>query len=177
VVSVASFFVSRIDTLVDALLEKFAAEGNRQTELAKTARGQVAIASAKVAYQIFKEAFASSRFKKLAARGARVQRLLWASTGTKDKTYSDVKYMEALIGPQTVNTAPPETIDAYRDHGKPQARLEQDIDRARLLLEQLQRMGIDLDKVTQQLEDEGVQKFNAPFDTLMTSLVQKSRAT
>jgi transaldolase len=172
--SVASFFVSRIDALVDPLLEKLIAQGSKEVDLAKRARGQVAIASAKMAYQIYKEIFGSDRFRKLAARGARAQRLLWASTSTKNPDYSDVKYVEALIGPDTVDTAPLETLNAYRDHGEPEARLEQGVEEARRVLERLPELGIDIDKVTRQLEDEGVAKFNKPFDKLMEALTQKS---
>jgi len=172
--SVASFFVSRIDALVDPLLEKLIAQGSKEVDLAKRARGQVAIASAKMAYQIYKEIFGSDRFRRLAARGARAQRLLWASTSTKNPDYSDVKYVEALIGPDTVDTAPLETLDAYRDHGEPEARLEQGVEEARRVLERLPELGIDIDKVTRQLEDEGVEKFNKPFDKLMEALTQKS---
>jgi transaldolase len=174
VASVASFFVSRIDALVDPLLEKLAAQGGQQADLAKKMHGQVAIASAKMAYQIFKEIFGSFRFRKLAAQGARVQRPLWASTGTKNPDYSDVKYVEALIGPDTVNTAPMETLDAYRDHGKPKARLEEDVNEARWVLERLPELGIVIDHVTRQLEDEGVEKFDQPFDKLMKTLAQRS---
>jgi transaldolase len=174
VASVASFFVSRIDALVDPLLEKLAAQGGQQADLAKKVHGQVAIASAKMAYQIFKETFGSFRFRKLAAQGARVQRPLWASTGTKNPDYSDVKYVEALIGPDTVNTAPMETLDAYRDHGKPKARLEEDVNEARWVLERLPELGIVIDHVTRQLEDEGVEKFDQPFDKLMKTLAQRS---
>ena len=172
--SVASFFVSRIDALVDPLLEKLIAQGSKEVDLAKRARGQVAIASAKMAYQIYKEIFGSDRFRKLAARGARAQRLLWASTSTKNPDYSDVKYVEALIGPDTVDTAPLETLGAYRDHGEPEARLEQGVEEARRVLERLPELGIDIDKVTRQLEDEGVEKFNKPFDKLMEALTRKS---
>jgi transaldolase len=174
VASVASFFVSRIDALVDPLLEKLAAQGGQQADLAKKVHGQVAIASAKMAYQIFKEIFGSFRFRKLTAQGARVQRPLWASTGTKNPDYSDVKYVEALIGPDTVNTAPMETLDAYRDHGKPKARLEEDVNEARWVLERLPELGIVIDHVTRQLEDEGVEKFDQPFDKLMKTLAQRS---
>ena len=125
-----------------------------------------------MAYQIYKEIFGSDRFKKLTAQGARIQRLLWASTSTKNPDYSDVKYVEALIGPHTVNTAPMETLDAYRDHGDPKARLEQEVDEARSVLEGLPELGISIDNVTQQLEDEGVKKFNKPFDKLMETLAQ-----
>lgn len=170
VASVASFFVSRIDALVDPLLDKVITQGGKEADLAKKVQGHVAIASAKMAYQIYKEIFGSGRFKKLAAGGARVQRLLWASTSTKNPAYSDVKYVDALIGPDTVNTVPPETFDAYRDHGEPKSRLEQDIDEARRVLERLVELGISLDKMTQELEDEGVDKFNKPFDKLMATL-------
>ncbi len=134
---------------------------------------EVAIASAKMAYQIYKEIFGSERFRKLATQGARTQRLLWASTSTKNPNYSDVKYVEALIGPNTVNTAPLETLDAYRDHGEPEARLEQDVGDARWALEELPNVGVNIDNVTRQLEDEGVEKFNQPFDKLMATLAQK----
>lgn len=175
VASVASFFVSRIDALIDPLLEKLIAQGGEQADLAKKARGQVAIASAKTAYQIYKEIFGSDRFKKPAAQGARVQRPLWASTGTKNPEYSDVKYVEALIGPDTVNTAPVETLNAYRDHGEPKLRLEQEVGEAARLLKRLPTLGIDIDQVTQRLEDEGVEKFNQPFDKLMAALAARSK--
>jgi len=136
--------------------------------------GQVAIASAKMAYQIYKDIFGSAQFKKLADQGARPQRLLWASTGTKNPDYSDVKYVESLIGPETVNTVPVETLDAYRDHGDSKARLEEDIEQASDVLERLPKFHISIDTVTQQLEDEGVEKFNKPFDKLMETLKEKS---
>ena len=174
VASVASFFVSRIDSLVDPLLEKCAAQGETKADLARELHGQVAVASAKMAYQIYKDTFGGVRFKNLADNGARPQRLLWASTGTKNPDYSDVKYVEALIGPDTVNTVPVETLDAYRDHGDPKPRLEQDVERAGWVLGQLPILGISIDKVTQQLEDEGVEKFNKPFDKLMETLERRS---
>ena len=177
VASVASFFVSRIDGLIDPLLEKVIAQGGKTADLAKKVRGHVAIASAKMAYHIYKEMFWSGRFKELAVQGARVQRLLWASTSTKNPDESDVKYMEALIGPDTINTAPLETLDAYRDHGNPKARLEQDVEEARLVLERLPELGISLDQVTQQLEDDGVVKFNKPFDKLLQTLASPSPRT
>ena len=170
VASVVSFFVSRIDGLVDPLLGNIIAQGGEKAALAKTMRGQVAIASAKMAYHIYKEIFDSDRFMGLAAQGARAQRLLWASTSTKNPDYSDVKYVEALIGPDTVNTAPLDTLDAYRNHGDPNARLEQDVEKARSGLERLPELGINLDQVTQQLEDDGVMKFNKPFDKILHTL-------
>jgi transaldolase len=174
VASVASFFVSRIDAMVDPLLEKPSAKGGQEAYVDNKSHGQVAIASAKMAYQIYKELFGSDRFKKLAAQGARTQRLLWASTSTKNPKYSDVKYVEALIGPETVDTAPMETIDAYRDHGNPKLRLEENVDEARWVLSELPNAGIDIDEITQKLEDEGVDKFNQPFDKLMKTLAQRS---
>lgn len=174
IASVASFFLSRIDTLLDPLVEKFIEPGGKKTEIAKKVHGQVAIASARAAYQIYKEIFGSNRFKKLADQGARGQRLLWASTSTKNPDYSDVKYIEPLIGPDTVNTVPLETIDAYRDHGDPKLRIEQDVREANWIIAQLPQLGISIDKATQQLEDEGVKKFNEPFDKLMEALTKKS---
>ncbi len=176
VASVASFFLSRIDTLVDPLVEKFLEPGGKKTEIAKKVHGQVAISSAKAAYQIYKDIFTSNRFKKLADKGARVQRLLWASTSTKNPDYSDILYIEQLIGPDTVNTVPVETIDAYRDHGDPELRLEQDVMEADRIMAQLPELGISIDTVTQQLEDEGVRKFDEPFDKLMAALSKKSSA-
>ena len=174
IASVASFFVSRIDALVDPLLEKLIAQAGQKTDFAKIVHGQVAISSAKMAYQIYSEIFSSDRFKKLADKGARVQRLLWASTSTKNPDYSDVKYIESLIGRDTINTVPPETIDAYRDHGNPKSNLEQDVKEAGQIMERLPELGINIDKATQQLEDEGVRKFNEPFDKLMEALTKKS---
>ncbi len=173
IASVASFFLSRIDSLVDPLVEKFIKPGDKKEDISKRVHGQVAIASAKAAYQIYKEIFNSDRFKKLADNGALVQRLLWASTSTKNPNYSDVKYIEPLIGPDTVNTVPLETIDAYRDHGNPNSNLEQDVNEALRLLEQLPELGINIDNLTQQLEDEGVEKFEKPFDKLMKTLTKK----
>ena len=174
IASVASFFLSRIDRMVDPMVEKFLEPGGEKTEIAKKVHGQVAIASAKIAYQIYKEIFSSNRFKKLADKGARPQRLLWASTSTKNPDYSDVKYIEPLVGPDTVNTVPPETFDAYRDHGDPKSRLEQDVKEANWIMARLPELGISINKVTGQLEDEGVKKFNEPFDKLMEALMKKS---
>ena len=172
VASVASFFVSRIDQLVDPLLEACIAQGGELAESARNTRGQVAIASAKGAYQIFKEIFGSQRFKNLANKNARVQRPLWASTGTKNPNYDDIKYVEALIGADTVNTLPLETLAAYRDHGDPKARIEVEVEQAGLLLARLPRLGINIDKVAQQLEDEGVDKFAKPFDKLLAAMLK-----
>lgn len=176
VASVASFFISRIDALVDPQLDRLAEAGGARAGQARALRGQVAIASARMAYQMYRHVFAHDRFVRLKARGAQVQRLLWASTSTKDKAYSDVKYVEALIGPETIDTMPMETVLAYRDHGDPAARLTDELDRARETLEALPGLGIDIDRVTQQLEDEGVEKFNQPFDKLIQSLRSKLAA-
>lgn len=175
VVSVASFFLSRIDTVVDPMLDKRLTQGAPAAEHAKRGHGQTAIASAKMAYQLYKEVFESDRFRNLTAHGARAQRLLWASTGTKNPEYSDVKYIEALIGPDTVNTFPVETLEAYRDHGEPNASLEKDVAEAARVLKQLPTLGINIDTITRQLEDEGVEKFNKLFDKLIETLAQQSR--
>ncbi len=175
IASVASFFLSRIDSLTDPMLEKVIAAGGPKAELARTMLGQVAIDSAKKAYQIYQEVFSSERFKALAAKGAKPQRLLWASTSTKNKAYSVVKYVEALIGPDTVNTVPMETLHAYRDQGNPASRLEEGMGEAVQRLAQLKEVGIDLDAVTKQLEEEGIQKFIKPFDSLMNVLEEKRK--
>jgi transaldolase len=174
VASVASFFLSRIDTLADSMLEKIMAQGGEKTDIAGQARGQTAIASAKTAYQIYREIFNNESFRKLGNKGARTQRVLWASTGTKNPEYSDIKYIEAVIGSDTINTIPVDTMNAYRDHGDPKPRLEQDAAKAGRILEQLSGLGINIDRVTQQLEDEGVDKFNKPFDKIMEILGQKT---
>ena len=174
--SVASFFLSRIDVLIDPKLEKIMASGGPQAIAAKTLRGEAAIASAKMAYSFYKRIFGSDRFQSLAAKGANPQRVLWASTGTKNPDYSDVKYVEALVGPDTINTLPPETLDAYRDHGNPAPRLDEGLDQAAGILQRLPELGLDLNQVTQQLEDEGIEKFNNPYDSLMRTLEAKRRA-
>jgi transaldolase len=176
VASVASFFLSRIDVLIDSMLETIAAAGRPEAATAARLRGQVAIASAKVAYQLYRELFGSARFMRLASQGARPQRLLWASTSTKNPAYSDTKYVEALIGADTINTVPLETLDAYRDHGHPEKTLERDTVAAQQVLRDLASLGIDLDEVTQQLEDEGVTAFVAAFDRLMVALKDKQAA-
>jgi len=173
IASVASFFLSRIDTLIDPQIEKSFAPGGK-AEIARKVRGYVAIASAKMAYQIYKEIFDSDNFKVLAAQGACKQRLLWASTGTKNPNYSDIKYIEELIGPMTVNTVPRETLDDYRDHGNPRLSLEENIEEAKRIMARLPELKLDINKITQQLEDEGVKKFNEPFDKLMEALTKKS---
>lgn len=170
VVSVASFFVSRVDGKVDPLLEKVGSD--EALEL----RGKIAIANAKLAYRRFHEIFHGERFEDLASSGARVQRVLYGSTSTKNPEYSDVLYVEELIGPETVNTLPPKTIDAYRDHGEPADRLSQGWDEAERHLETLARLGIDLDQVTERLQREGVVSFAEDFDSLLATVeAQRSR--
>jgi transaldolase len=173
VASVASFFLSRIDVLVDPLLEKIIKSGGAKADQARRLRGQIAIASARQAYQIYKEIFKEQRFRTLAQQGARPQRVLWASTGTKNPDYSDVKYVEALIGPETVNTMPMKTIDAFRDHGNPASRLEEGLEKTADMFNTLGELDIDIDEQTRQLEEEGIRKFNEPYDSLMATLEKK----
>ena len=168
--SVASFFLSRIDVLIDPRLEQIEQQKRANAQLAVQLHGQVAIASARAAYQIYKDAFHSDRFQRLKDEGARSQRLLWASTSTKNPAYSDIMYVEALIGDDTVNTLPLETLNAYRDHGQPASRIEDNIEEARFVLQELHSLDIDLDQATQQLEDEGVEKFSRAYDQLIEAL-------
>jgi transaldolase len=163
VASVASFFLSRIDTAVDKLLDALAGRGQ---PAARSLRGKAAIASACRAYEIYEEMLATPQWQALAARGARPQRLLWASTSTKDPSYSPIKYVEELVVPDTVNTMPLETIDAYRRTGRPELRLERHIAEASDVREGLERLDVDFEVVAQQLEREGVAKFIEPFDKL-----------
>ncbi|MCW5914630.1 MAG: transaldolase [Chitinophagaceae bacterium] len=163
--SVASFFLSRIDVLLDPQLK---AKG--LTDLA----GKAAIASAKTAYQIYKEVFGSDRFKKLEEKGARKQKVLWASTGTKNPEYSDVLYVETLIGENTINTLPVKTIDAFRDHGIAKSTLEEGMDKVKAQLEELAANGIDLGKVSDELEKEGIEKFNVAFEKLLSAIKEKA---
>jgi transaldolase/glucose-6-phosphate isomerase len=178
IASVASFFVSRIDVAVDKLIEERLAKTDDAGLRAALSglRGKVAIANAKLAYQRYKRLFAGARWKKLQAKGARVQRLLWASTGTKNKNYSDVLYVDELIAADTVNTLPPPTMDAFRDHGKPRASLEQNLDEAGQVMAALERSGISIDQVTAKLVDEGVQLFADAFDKLLGAVAVKRAA-
>jgi len=178
VASVASFFVSRIDTMVDKQLDEKIAKANDPTEKERLAalKGKVAIANAKLAYQEYKRLFSGPRWEKLKAKGAKPQRLLWASTGTKNKDYSDVLYVEELIGPNTINTVPPATLDAFRDHGKPRDSLEENIEDARSVLEEFERSGISLDAITAELVKDGVKLFADAADKLYGAVAHK-RAT
>jgi transaldolase / glucose-6-phosphate isomerase len=178
VASVASVFVSRIDTAVDNQLESRIRRSEDENEKAKLSGllGKTAIANAKMQYQRFKEIFSSERFAKLKAQGARVQRPLWASTGTKNPNYSDVLYVESLIGPDTVNTLPPATFTAFRDHGKVRPTIEENLDGAKRTLAELAEAGIDLKQVCQKLQDEGVKAFADSFESLMQSIASKRAA-
>ena len=178
VASVASFFVSRIDSAVDKQLNEKIARANDPHEKERLAalKGKVAIANAKLAYQEYKELFSGARWEKLAAKGAKPQRLLWASTGTKNKDYSDVLYVEELIGPNTVNTVPPATLDAFRDHGKPRDSLEENVEEAKHVLAELDKSGISLDAITEELVKDGVKLFADAADKLYGAVAHK-RAT
>ncbi|MGP0094950.1 MAG: bifunctional transaldolase/phosoglucose isomerase [Xanthobacteraceae bacterium] len=175
IASVASFFVSRIDTAVDKLLDEKIRQANEpeQKSALEKLKGRVAIANAKLAYQRYQRLFSGARWDVLERRGGKAQRLLWASTGTKNKAYSDVLYVEELIGPNTVNTMPPATMDAFRDHGKVRATLEDGVEEARHLLTALDRAGISLAQVTDQLVVEGVQLFADAADKLLGAVAAK----
>lgn len=161
IASVASFFLSRIDVLTDPLL---AARNLRHL------KGEVAIASAKVAYQMYREIFKTERFKKLESSGAKRQHVLWASTSSKNPSFSDVKYVEALIGEETINTLPLHTIDAFNDHGKVANQLENDLDKAKDVLSQLSKNGIDINMITRKLENDGIEKFNKAYAKLLNAI-------
>ena len=176
--SVASFFVSRVDTNVDKKLDRIAKEdaaGARGKE-ARDLRGKAAIANARLAYQAFEEVFSSERFRSLEKRGAKVQRPLWASTSTKDPAYPDLYYVEALVAPQTVDTMPPETLDAYRDHGVPEVRIRDGVAGAPEIFRRLAQLGIDEPTVSRELEEEGVKKFSDSYDSLLKTLAEKEKA-
>jgi transaldolase len=173
--SVASFFVSRIDTAVDQALDSHAESAQSPASNAQSLKGKIAIASAKAAYVLFGEIFAGERWERLAAQGARVQRPLWASTSTKNPAYPDTMYVDTLIGPHTVNTLPPATLDAFRDHGAVALTLGSGLDEARAQLARLAEMGIDLVVITQKLQDDGVAAFARSFDSLLSSIGEKCR--
>jgi transaldolase len=173
VASVASVFVSRVDTLVDKRIEERLK--SRPDDALAALRGTAAVAGTRLIYQNFKRLFGSDRFKALAAKGARVQRPLWASTGTKNPAYSDIEYVDELIGPDTVNTMPPATMDAYRDHGHPATRIENDLQGARAAVDRLAAIGLDLDVLGEELQTEGVDSFIKSFDDL-TATIQRRAA-
>jgi transaldolase len=156
-----------VDTKVDALLDKI------NTPEARALQGKIAIANAKVAYQRFQEIFQGDRWDQLVKKGANPQRVLYGSTGTKNPKYSDVLYVDNLIGPDTVNTIPPETLDAFLDHGKVALTLERDLEEAHTQLARLEKLGINLNEITRQLLDEGVKKFEQSFDKLTETISKK----
>jgi transaldolase/glucose-6-phosphate isomerase len=174
--SVASFFVSRVDSSADARIEAKIAAASSGSEREKLRRllGKVAVANAKVAYRRFHEVFGSERFKKLQAKGARVQRPLWASTGTKNAAYSDILYVQELIGPETVNTMPPATIDAFRDHGVVRRTIDLDYGDAERVLRELGDARISIDEVTDELQADGVKLFAASFDKIAETTARKA---
>jgi len=177
VASVASLFVSRIDTLVDSLIGSLV-ESKKDPEKKRyleELKGKAAIANSKKVYQKFKEIFSQEKFKDLEKRGARVQRPLWASTSTKNPAYSDVKYVEELIGPDTVNTVPQVTLDAFRDHGKPRLSLEENLAIVEDVLSRMERAGVDLEQVCETLQREGVDAFEKSFDNLLSTLQEKMK--
>jgi len=179
VASVASFFVSRIDALIDGKIAETLKNppAGADQALLRGLQGKVAIANAKLTYQLYKELFGGPRWEALAARGATTQRVLWASTGTKNPAYSDVLYVEELIGPDTVNTVPPATFDAFRDHGKPRASLEQDLDAAHKTMSDLDHSGISMKAVTDQLTEDGVKLFAEAFDKLLAAVEKQAKLT
>ncbi|HZJ54533.1 MAG TPA: transaldolase [Myxococcaceae bacterium] len=175
--SVASFFVSRIDTLVEKIIasrEKTATP--KQRALFDEITGKVAIANAKQAYEKYKKLFSGPRWQALADKGAKTQRVLWASTGTKNPKYSDVLYVEELIGPDTVNTIPPPTLDAFRDHGKVRRTLDQGLDQADAVMRKLEQAGISMKAVTDQLVDEGVKSFSDSFHQLISAVGERLKS-
>ena len=174
--SVASFFVSRMDTLTDKLLED-ELKGDappEDREKAKKLMGKTAVANARIAYQVYKSVFSSERFIKLKEKGAHIQRLLWASTSTKNPAYSDLLYVEPLIGPGTINTMPPATAEAFRDHGRVERTIERGLDEAYEVMSGLEDLEINIDQITEDLEDEGVRLFRESFDSII-SLIREKR--
>ena len=172
VASVASFFVSRIDTEADRRLDE-ASDPSRAGAAASELEGKLAVANARLAYQHYRTTFTGARWEFLAGKGATPQRVLWASTSTKNPAYPDTMYVDDLIGPDTVNTMPQQTIDDYQDHGDPKPRLEQDLDEARALIEKLAAVGVSYEEITDTLEREGVEKFSDSFTQLLDGLRAK----
>ena len=176
IASVASFFVSRIDSSIDKEIDARVEKGDAEAEALKAVRGKVAIANAKMAYQWYLDFLKSDRWQALAAKGAQPQRLLWASTGVKDPSYPDTLYIDTLIGKDTVNTMPPKTMDAFRDHGTAAETITQDVEGAKHILAEAERLGLDLDGVTGKLVEEGVASFVKAFDDLLGSIAKKQPA-
>jgi len=177
IASVASFFVSRIDATIDKEIDARLEKGDAEAEALKAVRGKVAIANAKMAYQWYLDFLKTDRWQALAAKGAQPQRLLWASTGVKDPAYPDTLYIDTLIGKDTVNTMPPKTMDAFRDHGTAAETITADVDAAKHTLAEAERLGLDLDGVTGKLVEEGVASFVKAFDDLLGAIAKKKPAT
>jgi transaldolase/glucose-6-phosphate isomerase len=173
IASVASFFVSRIDSQIDGKIDAHPRDGSPRSRALQSLRGKVAIANARLAYAWYQELIASERWRALAARGAMPQRLLWASTGTKDPAYPDTLYVDSLIGPDTVNTMPPKTMDAFRDHGRIGPTLTADLEEARHVMAEVERLQLDFDGVTQALVEDGVRQFVGAADALLASVAAK----
>lgn len=173
IASVASIFVSRIDSKVDTHLDMVINEGNQNTKLARNLKGKIAVSNSKIAYKIFKSIISGSRFRNLVSHGAKIQKPLWASTSTKNPEYSDIKYVQELIGTYTVNTLPQNTINAFLDHGKVEQTLDKNITTAETNIKSLEEVGISLDKLTKELESEGVSAFANSYDSLITSIAEK----
>jgi transaldolase len=174
--SVASFFVSRVDSEVDKRLDAIAPSASVDEQTLKSLHGKAAIANAKLAYKLFQDEFATPRWKALAAKGGNVQRPLWASTSTKNPAYRDVMYVEELIGPDTVNTMPVATIEAFRDHGVVKRTVDANVDEAQRAIETLESIGISMKDVTDKLLLEGLASFQKSFDTLLAGLAKKTKA-
>ena len=174
--SVASFFVSRVDTETDKRLDALVKSRPNDAPALKALMGKAAIANAKLAYKLFQTQIATPRWKSLAAKGATVQRPLWASTSTKNPAYRDVMYVEQLIGPDTVNTMPPQTIDAFRDHGVVARTVDQGVDEAQATIDALAKFGISIDDVTAKLLADGITSFQKSYDTLIAGLQTKTKA-
>ncbi len=174
--SVASFFVSRVDTLVDKLLDERIAGGAEKKELMSSLKAKSAIANAKLAYADFRKKFSTEAHAALVNQGARPQRPLWASTSTKNPALPDVYYVEALVGPDSVDTMPPQTLAAYKDHGKPEVRIDKNLDDSRRVMDQLADVGISMDAVTKKLEDDGVAAFAKSFDSLIAVVESRRKA-
>ena len=176
--SVASFFISRIDSAVDAIIDAKlkASKDALEQELLKSIQGKVAIANGKQTYEKYQEIFGTDRWKALAAKGAQTHRVLWASTSTKNPAYRDVLYVEELIGPDTVDTIPPATLDAFRDHGKPRQSLTEDLASAHRTMEAAPKVGISMKEVTDKLTDDGVRSFSEAFDKLLAAVEQSSKS-
>jgi transaldolase len=172
IASVASFFVSRVDSEVDKRLDSL---GSGKREAGSALKGKAAIANAKLAYQLFLERFSSDRWKALESKGARVQKPLWASTSTKNPAYRDVMYVEDLIGPRSINTLPPQTIEAFKDHGNTRRTVDEKVDDARRVIDELEKLGVSMKDVTDKLLVDGLASFQKSFDSLIAGLEKKSK--